>query len=81
MLQYCKEYHIEHQRLLDTAIYVSGLCPQHVSAEKIMAILGNQEVTPDTPVAEQPTSEIEQFSNRQLDEITRLMTLSVEEVL
>jgi hypothetical protein len=46
-----------------------------------MAILGNQEVTPDTPVAEQPTSEIEQFSNRQLDEITRLMTLSVEEVL
>jgi transposase len=81
LLQYCKEYHIEHQRLLDTAIYVSGLCPQHVSAEKIMAILGNQEVTPDTPVAEQPTSEIEQFSNRQLDEITRLMTLSVEEVL
>jgi len=81
LLQYCRENLIEHQRLLDTAIYVSGLCPDHVSAEKIMAVLGNQGVIIGISEAEQPCGEIEQYSNRQLEEITHLMTLTMEEVI
>jgi len=81
LLIYCKENQIEHQRLLDTAIYISGLCPDQVSSEKIMAVLGNQSVPPLITATEEPVSEIEQYSNRQLEEITRLMTVTMQEAV
>lgn len=81
LLTYCRENEVEHNRLLETAIYVSGLCPEHVSAEKIMAVLGNQSVPIQNTLSGEPVSEIEQFSNRQLDEITRLMAVTMEEVV
>lgn len=81
LMQFCQGFQIPHQRLLDTAIYVSGICPEHVTAEKIMALLGNQPNDTNDAHIEEPTNEIERFSNRQLEELTQLMTLSMEEVV
>jgi len=81
LLEYCRQNQVEHKRLLDTARYVSGLCPDHVSAEKIMAVLGNRPVSAEITAPADPVSEIEQYSNSQLEEITRLMTVTMQEAL
>lgn len=81
LLLYCQQNQVEHKRLLDTAIYVSGLCPDQVSAEKIIAVLGNQPLEADTSAPSDPISEIEQYSNLQLEEISRLMTVTTEEAI
>ena len=80
MIQFCQQYQVDHQRLLDTAIYVSGICPDDVTAEKIMALLGNQPSSYNDIPEEEANGEIEAFSNLQLEEITRLMTFNMEEV-
>jgi len=80
LLQFCQQFQVPHQRLLDTAIYVSGICPNNITAEKIMALLGNQPVTQTPCQKEEAGSEIEAFSNLQLEEITQLMTIKLEEV-
>ncbi len=80
LIQFCQLYQVDHQRLLDTAIYVSGICPDDVTAEKIMALLGNQPSSNNDNPQEEATGEIEAFSNLQLEEITRLMTFNLEEV-
>jgi transposase len=80
LLQYCQQFQVPHQRLLDMAIYVSGICPNNITAEKIMALLGNQPVTQTPCQEEESGSEIEAFSNLQLEEITQLMTIKLEEV-
>jgi hypothetical protein len=81
LLLYCRQNQVEHERLLETAIYVSGLCPDQVTAEKIIAVLGNQTVPGDASQLEDTESEIEQYSNRQLEEISRLMTVEMEGVI
>lgn len=81
LLLYCQHNQVNHKRLLDTAIYVSGLCPDQVSAEKIVAILGNQPAPMSSTVARESISEIEQYSNLQLEEITRLMNIIPQEVI
>jgi hypothetical protein len=46
-----------------------------------MALLGNQPPVPQTSCQkEEAGSEIEAFSNLQLEEITQLMTIKLEEV-
>ena len=80
LLQFCQQSQVDHQRLLDTAIYVSGICPGNVTAEKIMALLGNQQSSYNDSPREEATGEIETFSNLQLEEITQLMTINMEEV-
>jgi len=79
LLLYCQQNQVDHERLLETAIYVGGLCPDQVSAEKIIAVLGNQKVADETGQSEEYESEIERYSNCQLEEITRLMSLNTEE--
>lgn len=81
LLQFCKQSQVDHQKLLDTAIYVSGICPQNVTSEKIMAILGNQPPSHIDSLKEETPNEIENFSTLQLEEIARLMTGKMEEVL
>jgi hypothetical protein len=81
LLQFCKQAQVDHQKLLDTAIYVSGICPGNVTAEKIMAILGNQPLSHADSLKEGTPDEIENFSTLQLEEIALLMTGKMEEVL
>jgi len=81
LLLYCQQNQVGHERLLETAIFVSGLCPDQVSAEKIIAILGNQPLPQVTNTQEESESEIEQYSNRQLEEISRMMIVEMEEVI
>ncbi len=78
LLQFCQQAQVDHQRLLDTAIYVSGICPGNVTAEKIMALLGNQPSSHNDSSGEAITGEIENFSTLQLEEITQLMTFKME---
>lgn len=80
LLQFCRQSQVDHQRLLDTAIYVSGICPNNITAEKIMALLGNQPSFQNDTSREEAMGEIETFSNLQLNEIAQLMTLTMEEV-
>ena len=80
LLQFCQQLQVDHQKLLETAIYVSGVCPANVSAEKIMALLGNQPLLNNDKKKEEANGEIETFSNLQLEEITRLMTINIGEV-
>ena len=81
LLQFCQANLVEHHKLLETAICVSELCNGDVTSEKIIAILGNQPVIKSLLTEESVMSEIEDFSNRQLEEISQLMTLNVEEVI
>jgi hypothetical protein len=80
LLQFCQQFQVSHQRLLDMAIYVSGICPNNITAEKIMALLGNQPLTQTPCQKEETCGEIEAFSNLQLEEISQLMTIKLEEV-
>jgi hypothetical protein len=80
LIQFCQQSEVDHQRLLDTAIYVSGICPDDVTAEKIMALLGNQPSSNNDTPEQEATGEIEAFSNLQLEEISRLMSINMEEV-
>jgi len=79
LLQFCKEHQIEHQRLLETTIYVSGICPDNVTSEKIIALLGNQPGSANALPSAEINDEIENFSNLQLEEISDLLTFSIRE--
>jgi hypothetical protein len=80
LIQFCQQSEVDHQRLLGTAIYVSGICPDDVTAEKIKALLGNQPSSNNDIPAPEVTGEIEDFSNLQLEEISQLMIINMEEV-
>lgn len=81
LLQYCQQHQIDHQRLLDTCFNVNGICPNNVTGEKIMALLGNHPATETIIHEDQPSNEIESFSNRQLEEISNLMFVNMEELV
>ena len=80
LLQFCLQAQVDHQKLLEVAIYVSGICSGHVTADKIIALLGNQPSIHNDFPAEEVTGEIEAFSNLQLKEITFLMPFNMENV-
>jgi len=77
LLQFCQQKAIDQDRLLEAAIYVSGICPDNVTAEKIMAVLGNQTEIKQINENEIQIDEIENYSNLQLMEISSLINLSV----
>ncbi|MEI7792975.1 MAG: hypothetical protein WCI57_05830, partial [Candidatus Berkelbacteria bacterium] len=80
LLQFCLQAQVDHQKLLEVAIYVSGICSGNVTAEKIIALLGNQPSIHNDSPATEVMGEIEAFSNLQLKEITFLMPFNMGEV-
>jgi hypothetical protein len=73
ILLYCKDNRIAHEKLVETVHRVSDLCPRDVSADKVIALLGNRSYTGDlvaSPV--KVKDEIEDHSAQQLLEITLL---------
>jgi len=81
LLQFCKQADIDHQKLLETAIYVNGLCAGEVTSEKITAILGNQPPAQSSRAAEEVLDEIANFSSLQLEEIARMINANMEAVV
>jgi transposase len=73
ILLYCKNNSIAHDNLEDTVSKVNRLCPGDVSADKVIALLGNQpETESGLPAETKKTDEIEDLSFKQLQEITLL---------
>ena len=73
VLLYCKSGDIRHDKLEETVSKVNRLCPGDVTADKIIAILGNQsETITSVPSASKKPDEIEDLSFKQLQEITML---------
>lgn len=73
VLIYCKDNNIQHDKLEETVSKVSRLCPRDVTADKIIALLGNQtETITSPPSASRKPDEIEDLSFKQLQEITML---------
>lgn len=73
VLLYCKAGNIQHDKLEETAAKVSRLCPRDVTADKIIALLGNQsETITSVQAASRQPDEIEDLSFKQLQEITML---------
>jgi transposase len=81
LLQFCQNYQIAHQQLMDAADYVDGICSGNVNGEKIMAVLGNRPGSQNTVTSSDLPDEIESYSNLQLEEISQLAGIEVEEVL
>jgi transposase len=73
VLLYCKGGDIRHDKLEETVNKVSRLCPGDVTADKIIALLGNQtETITSVPSTSKKLDEIEDLSFKQLQEITLL---------
>ena len=72
LLQYCHKHQITTEQLLDTAQELIRYCPCDVTADKLMALLGNQ------PCPQEASARngglIEQLCEAQLQEITALFT-------
>lgn len=71
LLQYCKKYGYGEVDVIKAVKYLMGVCPNSISSEKLMAVLGNKPVDPNTIVTE---SEIEIYSRKQLRELSNLLT-------
>jgi transposase len=69
LLQYCHKHQISQGQLLETAQELSRYCPTDVTADKLMALLGNQ---PCQPVAAAAKGIIEERCEAQLREISTL---------
>ena len=73
ILLYCKNNGTHHEKLEEAVNKLSRLCPGDISADKVMALLGNQsDVITSSPPQAKETDEIEDLSMRQLQEITLL---------
>lgn len=72
MLHYCHSKEVPCQKLVDTVAELTRLCPNDVSWEKVIALLGNQ--APLTLLANNDIKgEIEIFSHLQLEEIASMV--------
>ncbi|MFH0785911.1 MAG: IS21 family transposase [Pseudomonadota bacterium] len=72
ILMYCQAHQIPHQKLIDAVTGLSLLCPKDVSADKVIALLGNQPLVHLPFPAANDKGEIEGFSMQQLKEISLL---------
>lgn len=72
IMHYCCDKEVSSQKLVDTVNDLANLCPNDVSCDKVIALLGNQ-----TPINIQTDSyiqdEIELFSHMQLEEIATMV--------
>lgn len=74
ILLYCKNNQVSHEILIETVHKVSRLCPDDVSVDKVIALLGDQppeEMSPETQ--SEKRDEIEDLSMQQLQEISQLV--------
>lgn len=72
VLLYCKDGNIQHDKLEETVNKVIRLCAGDVTADKIIALLGNQSETIISAPSASRKDEIEDLSFKQLQEITML---------
>jgi hypothetical protein len=71
ILLYCKKGGIDHEKLEDAVDKLCRICPGDISADKVIALLGNQsDASTLSPPQAKKTDEIEDLSLRQLQEIT-----------
>lgn len=76
VLQYCQSKNVPHYKLEKTVHELTQLCPQDVSPDKVIALLGNQSQEL-VPVADSGRkSEIEDYSRDQLLEISMMVSTS-----
>jgi hypothetical protein len=72
LLQYCYKHQVSQNQLLETAEELSRYCPYDITADKLMALLGNQ------PCPQEASARngglIEQLCEAQLQEISTLFT-------
>lgn len=72
ILHYCQAKAVSSKKLVDTVTQLTQLCPNDVSCEKVIALLGNQ--TPLTLITTKVIEgEIEHFSHMQLQEIASIV--------
>jgi transposase len=77
ILLYSQQNQIPHQRLIDTVYYLNGLCPNDVSSDKVIALLGNQPAERAYTIKSRETDEIEDQAIQQLKEISQLITSGI----
>ncbi len=73
IMQYCQNKNIPHLKLAETVHELSRLCPNDVSADKVLALVGNQPCEKARRVPSERKDEIEAFSLDQLIEITLMV--------
>jgi hypothetical protein len=70
LLQYCHKHHISQNQLFETVEELSRYCPTDITADKLMALLGNQ---PGQQAPARKEGIIEELCEAQLREITALL--------
>ena len=71
LLFYCKTKEVPQQKLITTILNLETICPNDVSSDKVMALLGNQDYV--TPIVSQMVKgEIELLAEAQLKEIANM---------
>ncbi len=74
ILLYCKNNQVSHESLIETVHKVCRLCPDDVSVDKVIALLGNQPPEGMSPKTQsEKKDEIEDLSMQQLQEISQLV--------
>ncbi|MBT6048703.1 MAG: IS21 family transposase [Candidatus Scalindua sp.] len=71
LLQYCKKHGYGENNVTKAVKYLVDVCPNSISSEKLMAVLGNKPVDSNVIVTE---GEIETYSRQQLFELSNLLT-------
>lgn len=71
LLQYCKKHGYGEDDVTRAVKYLMDVCPNSISAEKLMAVLGNKSVDTGIIATE---GEIETYSRKQLQELSNLLT-------
>ena len=71
LLHFCKKHGYGKDDLTKAVHYLMDVCPNSISSEKLMAVLGNKPFDSNTKVTE---GEIEIYSRKQLLELSNFMT-------
>jgi transposase len=71
LLHYCRENKISEEKLEATVLRLVGFCPQNVTTEKLMALLGNKPMEESKPMV--ANNQITYLAQNQLKQITALM--------
>ena len=73
IMQYCQNKNIPHPKLVKTIHELNRLCPNDVSPDKVLALLGNQSSEKAQSLSSDRKDEIEECSREQLMEITLMV--------
>jgi transposase len=72
ILQYCHSKKLSWEKIADAVRELGRLCPNDISSEKVIALLGNQPVAP-LLTSKNIEDDIENFATKQLKEISNLV--------